>query len=245
MRVKICGLTDPSHVEATAALGMEFIGLVFAERSRRHITVEQAKRMLMPLPEREAPEPTLELGGGGLWFQRCAAALDGLIAGRRPLIVGVFADQPPALMNSIAEMVGLDLIQLSGNERWETCLQLRRPVIKTVRTEPGLAGAAVRQRIETGMAHLLHIDAYVEGELGGTGQPAAWDVAGELARELPVMLAGGLTPANVGEAVAVVRPWAVDVSSGVERDGVKDVGLIGDFVRAARAAAVGTGAHGS
>jgi len=244
MRIKICGLTDPSHVEATVALGVEFIGLVFAERSRRHVSVEQAKRLMAALPPREAPEPTLELQGSGLWFQRCADALDALVVQRRPLVVGIFADQPVALMNSIAEMVGLDLIQLSGNERWETCLQLRRPAIKTVRTEPGVASAALRQRIETGMAHLLHIDAYVEGELGGTGRPAAWDVAAGLAAELPVMLAGGLAPANVGKAIAAVRPWAVDVSSGVERDGAKDVRLIEEFVRAARAAAVGTGTHG-
>jgi phosphoribosylanthranilate isomerase len=68
-------------------------------------------------------------------------------------------------------------------------------------------------------------------------------VAAELAKALPLMLAGGLNPENVGEAIATVRPWAVDVSSGVERDGVKDVDLIRDFVRAAQQAAVGMGTH--
>ena len=244
MRVKICGLTDPEHVEAAAALGVEFIGLVFAERSRRRLTVEQAKRLVAALPSRAGPELTLRTGGGGLWFDRCADALDQLAERRRPLLVGVFADQPASLVNSIADAVGLDMIQLSGNERWETALQMRRPVIKTVRTEPDLGLAALRLRLETGMAHLVQLDAFVEGELGGTGRLASWELAAGLAEEMPVMLAGGLTPGNVGEAVATVRPWAVDVSSGVEREGTKDVGLIQQFVQAARGAAVGMGMYG-
>jgi phosphoribosylanthranilate isomerase len=244
VHIKLCGLTHPEHVETAATLGVEFIGLVFAERSRRRVTVEQAKRLVAVLPPREPAGPTLTLGGGGLWFDRCADALDRLAEARRPLLVGVFADQPPSLVNSIAEAVGLDLVQLSGDEHWETALQMRRPVIKTVRTEPGMGVPAMRLRLETGMAHLLHLDAYVEGELGGTGRLASWELGAGLAEEMPVMLAGGLTPDNVLDAVTAVRPWAVDVSSGIEREGVKDVGLMQEFVQAARSAAVGMGMHG-
>ncbi|MGH2583387.1 MAG: phosphoribosylanthranilate isomerase, partial [Dehalococcoidia bacterium] len=103
---------------------------------------------------------------------------------------------------------------------------------------------ALHRGIEPGMAHVIHLDAYVAGEMGGTGVTAAWDVASALSEEMPIMLAGGLTPVNVAEAVVTVRPWAVDVSSGVERDGVKDVVLIESFIQAARGAAVGTGTNG-
>jgi phosphoribosylanthranilate isomerase len=245
MRVKICGVTRPEHVDAAAAAGAAFIGLVFAERSRRHLNVEEAKRLASVLPPRTEPVlRTISPHGGGLWFQRCAEVLDTLIERGRPLLAGVFADQPAAIVNSIADAVDLDLIQLSGNERWEMCLQMRRPVLKTVRTDPTLPAGVLRLQIESGMAHLIHLDSFVPGELGGTGRTAAWDVAESLATEFPLMLAGGLTPANVGEAVTVVRPWAVDVSSGVERDGVKDIGLIEEFVRAAEGAAAGMGSHG-
>jgi phosphoribosylanthranilate isomerase len=243
VRVKLCGLTQPEHIDTAATLGVEFIGLVFAQQSRRRVTVEQAKRLVAVLPPREPAAVTLPLGGGGLWFDRCADALDRLIEQRRPVLVGVFADQPPSLVNSIAEAVGLDVIQLSGNERWETALQMRRPVIKTVRARPGAGATALRLGVETGMAHLLHLDAFVEGELGGTGRTAPWDVAAAIAGEMPLMLAGGLTAENVGDAVAAVQPWAVDVSSGVERAGVKDPLLMQTFVQAARAA-VGMGVYG-
>jgi phosphoribosylanthranilate isomerase len=134
------------------------------------------------------------------------------------------------------------LIQLSGDERWEICLQLRRPAIKALRPVNGSPCAPdLIRSAEVGTASLCMLDADVPGAYGGTGQRADWDVAADIAAALPLMLAGGLNPANVEEAIRTVRPWAVDVSSGVERDGVKDVELIRDFGRAARSAAVGMG----
>jgi phosphoribosylanthranilate isomerase len=245
VHVKICGVTKPEHVEAASASGASIIGLMFAERSRRRVTVEEAKRLVAVLPRRTAPPESLRLVGDGLWFERCAAALEALIGERRPLLVGVFANQPATLVNSIAEAVGLDLVQLSGDEPWETCLRLRRPAIKALRPVNGCAGARdLLRAAEAGTASLCMLDADVSGEYGGTGQRADWAVAAEVARALPLMLAGGLTPENVGEATAAVRPWAVDVSSGVERDGVKDVALIEAFVQAAGRAASGVGSDG-
>jgi phosphoribosylanthranilate isomerase len=245
MHIKICGLTRPEHVEAAASAGASFIGFMFAERSRRHVTVEDAKRLSAVLPPRDQRAvESLQLAQPGLWFQRCADALDALIARGRPLTVGIFANQPVALVNAIAEAADLDLIQLSGDERWETCLQLRRPAIKALRADGGCTCAQDLLRVaEAGTASLCLLDAEVPGEYGGTGHLADWDIATQLASSLPLMLAGGLTPANVGDAIAAVRPWAVDVSTGVERDGVKDTNLIHDFVRAAQRAAVGMGTH--
>jgi phosphoribosylanthranilate isomerase len=245
MRVKICGLTRPEHVEAATTAGASFVGFMFAERSRRHITVEDAKRLASVLPPRGEPAiESLRLDQPGLWFRRCADALDALIDRGRPLTVGVFANQPVALVNAVAEAADLDLIQLSGDERWEMCLQLRRPTIKALRPGNGCSCAQDLLRVaEAGTASLCMLDAEVPGEYGGTGQRADWEVATRVAASLPLMLAGGLTPENVGAAITTVRPWAVDVSSGVERDGVKDVDLIHDFVRAARSAAAGMGTH--
>jgi phosphoribosylanthranilate isomerase len=244
MHVKICGITRPEHVEAAAAAGAAFVGFMFAERSRRHITVEDAKRLSAVLPPRDEPAlESLRLEQPGLWFRRCADALDALFTRRRPLTVGVFANQPVALVNAVAEAADLDLIQLSGDERWETCLQLRRPTIKALRSGSGCSAQDLLRAAEAGTASLCLLDAEVPGEYGGTGQTADWQVAAQVAASLPLMLAGGLMPENVGTAIATVRPWAVDVSSGVERDGIKDVELIHDFVRAARSAAVGMGTH--
>lgn len=236
--VKICGLSQPEHVAAAREAGAHFIGLVFAEHSPRRVTVEQARRLaaLLPRPA-EPPLVALPLPAGhtsALWFERCAAATESLIERRRPLLVGVFADQPASLVNSIADAVGLDFVQLSGHERWEDCLLIRRPVIKTERVAFGDMAVEVLARVEAGTASLVLLDTAVAGRLGGTGQRFDWSVGRRVAEALPILLAGGLTPANVGEAIRQVRPWGVDVSSGVETDGVKDPDKIRAFLAAVR-----------
>lgn len=237
--VKICGLTRPEHVTAAREAGADFIGLMFAEHSPRRVTVEQARRLaaLLARPA-EPPLVALPLPAGhtsALWFERCAAAAESLIERRRPLLVGVFADQPASLVNSIADAVGLDFVQLSGHERWEDCLLIRRPVIKTERVAFGDMAVEVLARVEAGTASLVLLDTAVAGRLGGTGQRFDWSVGRRVAEALPILLAGGLTPENVGDAIRQVRPWGVDVSSGVETDGVKDPDKIRAFLSAVRA----------
>ena len=92
------------------------------------------------------------------------------------------------------------------------------------------------QFVEPGFAVALMLDSAHGRYRGGTGRAFDWEVAVRVAEQIPMMLAGGLTPENVGEAIARVRPWAVDVSSGVERDGRHDPERVRDFVRAAKAA---------
>ena len=221
--VKICGVTDPKHARAAAAFGADFVGMVFAP-SRRQVTIGQAKRIAVALrkergclrPEANAPEVE-------------EAARNG-----RPLLVGVFADQDMDTINRIAEECGLDVVQLSGSERWEMCEMIRHPVLKCMKVKPGDGASQVMSGVGTGGIVLL--DPYVAGTYGGTGQTLDWDVAAEVAKSTPIVLAGGLTPENVGRAVRVVRPWAVDVSSGVETDGIKDTEKIRSFIAVAKEA---------
>jgi phosphoribosylanthranilate isomerase len=217
--VKICGLREPAHALAAAEAGADFIGLVFAE-SRRRVTVEQARAIVGALGE------PLRAAGGG------AAHIEALLRRKRPLVVGVFANADAETVNRTAEAVGLDLVQLSGDEPWEMCDRISRSVLKAVKVKDGASAEEIRATLRPGAVPLL--DTHAEGALGGTGRAFDWGVAAEVARRLPIVLAGGLTPENVGEAVRRVRPWAVDVSSGVETDGVKDVAKIRAFIAAVR-----------
>jgi len=155
-----------------------------------------------------------------------------------PLVarVGVFVDaQADAVWEAVARL-GLTAVQFHGDEAPETCAAAPVPVIKALRVGPGFDAADVG-RYRGAVAALL-LDTYVPGEQGGTGMTFDWDrVAGLLPRDIPVVLAGGLGPDNVAEAVRTLRPYAVDVSSGVEQaPGVKDHARVAAFCDAVRAA---------
>lgn len=221
--VKICGVSDVKHARAAAALGADFIGMVFAPSSRQ-VTLGQAKRISKGLGKGDSPpigksEPAL-----------IVAALDS----QRPLLVGVFADQDSDTINAISDDVGLDLIQLSGSEPWEVCDQINRPIFKCMKVRRGETAEQLMVHVHEGAVVLL--DPYVQGTYGGTGTTLDWKMAAEIAQQTPTVLAGGLTPKNVGDAVRTVHPWAVDVSSGVETEGVKDSDKIRAFIGAAKEA---------
>ena len=122
------------------------------------------------------------------------------------------------------------------------CAAIRVPVYKVIAIDPEVPIAAqlpkimVLQQRHTLAGHRIVVDTRVAGEYGGTGQRFDWALAGELARAFEMSLAGGLSPDNVAEAVASVRPWGVDTSSGVETDGEKDPEKVRGFVRAVREA---------
>lgn len=235
--VKICGIREPPHALAAADAGADFIGLVFAP-SRRQVSVEEAQAVARalggePLPAPRAA-PTEVPADAGRWFRERAREVETMLQRKRPLLVGVFVDAPPLSIDAIAMGCGLDLVQLSGHEPWEACHEITRPVIKALRVSPGASAESVLASVRAGTGHLCLLDSDVQGALGGSGQTFDWGVAAQVARRFPIVLAGGLTPENVGEAVRRVRPWAVDVSSGVETEGVKDVAKIQAFVVAAK-----------
>jgi len=237
-RVKICGCMRVADAVAAAEAGADFVGIIFAQ-SRRQVSVEEAaliaRAVGAPLEavEQEEPPP-LHPGrfeSAEAWFAHGAEALDRLLGRKRPLVVGVFEDQAIAHVNEVADEVGLDLVQLSGSEPWEDCLLSTRQAIKVV--PPRMSAASVFAYARAGAALALMLD-----ESRGTGTSGDWSVAASVAERLPIWLAGGLTPDNVADVIARVRPWAVDVSSGVETGGAKDAGKIAAFVRAAKGVAV-------
>lgn len=209
-RIKICGLRTVEHALVAAEAGATMLGFMFAP-SRRQVTPEAAAAMIQAV--RAAQHiPHVEC-------------------------VGLFVNEQPARIVSIVAQCGLDAVQLSGDEPSSMldALPLNLPVLKAVR----LQGAPEEQGwLESTHPHVrLLVDAHVPGSYGGTGTLADWERAAVLARQRPLVLAGGLTPDNVATAVAQVRPWGVDVSSGVETDGVKDCAKIRAFIAAARAGA--------
>jgi phosphoribosylanthranilate isomerase len=147
--------------------------------------------------------------------------------------VGVFADWDAASVEKAAGECGLDLIQLQGDEPPELCARFGSRAIKAIRMKD--RGSLDRMASYSVRAFVL--DAYQKGQFGGTGKTFDWDLAIEAKRNGRVILAGGLTPENVGSAIEKVNPFAVDVSSGVEiRTGKKDFGKVRRFIDNAREA---------
>jgi phosphoribosylanthranilate isomerase len=212
VEVKICGLSTPETVDAAVDAGADLIGLVFFPKSPRNVSVQQAAQ----LAER---------------------------ARGKAKIVTLVVDADDALLNDIVAKVGPDLIQAHGSESPERIGEIARltgkPVIKAIRVSGAGDIASAAQFSEA--ANLILYDAKVPETLGsalpgGNGHAFDWELL-EGSRRPAFMLAGGLTPENVREAIRVTGAPVVDVSSGVETaPGVKDIGLIRKFIEAAKAA---------
>lgn len=158
-----------------------------------------------------------------------------VVAGLPPFVttVGLFVDMPQRDIEAVLAAVPLDLLQFHGDESAAECEALGRPYIKALRVRAQDDVAALVDAYPGARAVLL--DTFVEGVPGGTGQAFDWALVPATLSK-PVILAGGLTPGNVAAAIAQVRPYAVDVSGGVEASkGIKDATKVKDFVRAVRA----------
>jgi phosphoribosylanthranilate isomerase len=144
--------------------------------------------------------------------------------------VGVFVDETPDRVRTIADAVGLSAVQLHGTEQVADWARFPRPVLKAMPIE-----AYATSPWKTARAAIL-VDAHDPVTIGGTGRTVDWEAARAIAVTRPLVLAGGLRPENVAEAVAIVAPWGVDVASGVEQaPGVKDPARVRAFVQAVRA----------
>ena len=212
-KVKICGLSQVEHALAATEAGADFLGLVFA-RSRRQVSPEHA----LPL----------------------VTAVHNL--NPHPALVGVFANAAIEEVNRIADYCHLDWVQLSGDESGHYCRQIKRPIIKVIHVTESKTTTQIVAEIETvyklNLKHdlICMLDTAAGNVYGGTGETFDWRLAEQIATSFPVIIAGGLTPENVGKLVQQVKPWGVDVSTGVETDGQKDIAKIREFLRTVRQA---------
>jgi phosphoribosylanthranilate isomerase len=156
-----------------------------------------------------------------------------IIAELPPMIttVGLFVNESPDRIRQTVEFCGLNAVQLHGDEKPDQCCYAPYRVIKALRLRPGIDDSV----FSSYQVSALLLDAYVPDKPGGTGQRCDWDRAKKIASRHRVILAGGLNPDNVTEAVRQVQPYAVDVSSGVEiKPGQKDPEKVASFIRMAR-----------
>ncbi len=216
--VKICGLTRLDDALAAAGAGADYLGFIFYPGSRRAVTPDVVRPIAQALRQRPA----------------C------------PVLVGVFVNAPGPDMARILEDCQLDLAQLSGDETpnliGDPQSLLWGRVYKALRPTSLLEAEAEAEWYQPPAVHHpqtpdLLLDAYHSTQYGGTGQRGDWALAARLAGRWRIMLAGGLTPDNVAQAIYQVRPLAVDVASGVEsRPGVKDHLALQRFIAQVRAA---------
>ena len=214
--VKVCGNRSAADLAAAAESGADLLGVIFADAWRR-VPVETAREMVA------------EFRGG---------------TDSPPPVVGVFVDQPLEEVNRTADLVGLDFVQLHGTEDREYWERVDRPIVVARRLERGSTyeeAVSVLDPINEYVGRresLALIEPLVEGQPGGAGVSLDAGLAASLSRRFSFLLAGGLDPENVADVIGAVRPWGVDVSTGVETDRVKDYAKVGRFVNAAKRAAV-------
>ena len=216
-RFKICGLRDVSNALVAAESGADFLGFNFVEGVRRQLQPQEGSEIIYDF----------------------RMMFDG---DKMPKIVGLFANQDADFVNSIIHQCGLDYVQLCGDEQPEFWNGLDAPVIRQVKVREDLprseAVPMVSEQVVEALdgGHMALLDKYQPGALGGTGKVFDWSIAREVASKNPVMVAGGLDPRNVAQAIRTAVPWGVDVSSGVETDGAKDATKIKAFAAEVRLA---------
>ncbi len=209
--VKICGIKEEAHALVAAEAGADFIGLVFAH-SPRQVTPVQAEKIVSAVKQ----------------------------SGYTTKVIGVFVNITAEVVNKTADICHLDQVQLSGDESWEYCTEIKHPLIKAVRVSRRQGPQGISDILAHGAKiladrkHVYLLDAKVKGKYGRTGTAFDWSLAQQAAEKFPIIIAGGLTPENVAQAIKTAAPWGVDVSSGVEVAGVKHVARIRAFIRAVR-----------
>jgi len=219
IRVKICGITNAGDARVAVEAGADALGFIFVENTPRFVTPEQVAPIIRRLPPFVTP-------------------------------VGVFWDHPAGHVKAVAEACGLRALQFHGDEAPDDLAGYALPVIKAVKMAPastleGLPEYRTRDSWQAlqyrRVASAILLDSAARWSEGETREPLEWTLARRIvsshSHAMPVILSGGLTPDNVARAVAVVRPYGVDVNSGVEAaPGHKDADKVRRFVAEARRA---------
>jgi phosphoribosylanthranilate isomerase len=217
-KIKICGITSLKDALAAIDADADLLGFNFYTKSPRYIEPETCQKITSVL-RKNFPIITL---------------------------VGVFVNAPVSEIRSILETCSLHLAQLHGDEPPEMLADLNGQAFKAIRLSVSESASTsdfqqAAKKLNVFIASrnrhspALLVDAAIKGVYGGSGMVADWSAAAELSKQFPLLLAGGLTPENVGKAVRQVHPWGVDVASGVEASpGMKDPGRLKAFVEAVR-----------
>lgn len=207
--IKICGMRDAAHVAIASEAGADLVGFVFA-RSKRQVTADDVRPIVAGMAGPAIP-------------------------------TGLFVDETVEAINATAAAAGVRLLQLHWRADDRDLERFELPYLLVRRTHPGDTYETVAPEMDRVLSSpkpplRLLVDSYHPSASGGTGTLADWDLARNLAETFPVILAGGLNPENVADAIDEVNPAGVDVSSGVECNGTKSPELIRAFVANARAA---------
>ena len=234
--VKICGLTNLDDARVAVQAGADLLGFIFYAKSPRYVTPAAAATIVHTLRE----DKVTSRQGDSVTSTSSATGSPPHLLTSSPKTVGVFVNASVTEIAAIVDQVGLDFVQLHGNETAEWFAALGGRAYKAVRpvdADAAQAQASQFAPLSCADGPCLMIDAYDPQAFGGTGKQTDWHVAAVLAGQYPrLLLAGGLTPANVAAAIDLVQPWGVDVASGVEAEpGRKDHDKVRQFVRNVRA----------
>lgn len=205
--VKFCGITRTADAATALRVGANALGLVFFAGSPRFVTSEQAAEI--------------------------CRVIDGNETNNRVLKVGLFVDAAAEDVLQVLEQVPLDILQFHGNEPAAYCDQFHLPYWKALRVRN--AGDIENFIPAYTSAAALLLDAWHPDQHGGTGLAFDWDLLAGINPDQNIVLAGGLTPENVAQAIRQVAPWGVDVSSGIEEaPGIKSESLMKQFIEEVR-----------
>lgn len=201
MKIKICGITNLEDARFVAGALVDYLGFIFYEKSPRYIEPAEAGAIINWI---EGPEK-----------------------------VGVFVNQPLDDVNRIAKETGLDYVQLHGDESPEYCELVDKPIIKVIHIEEETVGYLLKHQVEqyVDVADFLLFDTKIDGLWGGTGKSFDWEIINEIGMEIPFFLSGGLNEGNIKKAIETAQPYAIDVSSSLEKEpGRKDFRKIESFM---------------
>jgi phosphoribosylanthranilate isomerase len=234
-KVKICGITNLEDALVAIEAGADLLGFIFYEPSPRYVAPKMVREIVAAIKNRGADSEEREAIAKNHAPRSTLHAL--------PLFVGVFVNASLATITRILDDCQLDAAQLHGDEPPDMLAQLNGRAYKAIRPQSQQEAEELIQKYlpPACSSFILHpsslilLDAYHPTLYGGTGHVSDWSLAADIARRYPTMLAGSLTPTNVAEAIRAVRPWGVDVSSGVEAaKGKKDHDKVRAFVTAAK-----------
>ncbi len=217
-KIKICGMGSAEAAWVAASAGADYMGFVFVEGVRRQLSATKGQQIIRSYRTR-----------GDRRDRR---------RGKGPKLVGLFRNQDVDWVNRISRQMDLDAVQLNGEEDEIYMRRVHKPIVRQVKIKPETTQPELADTVESHLEadRIVLLDRYDAKVPGGGGVKFDWSVAEGIANREGVLLAGGLTPENVGDAMRQLSPWGVDISSGVETDGVKDHDKIRAFVEAVRLA---------